>query len=120
MPFILVAFLKRGNIVKKLIYLFVAVMILSILTGCQKDEGTTEEGVGVNTAVSENVVSEDASNAESINDTESASDAEEINISDTEKLSEDESTEKVTDNDSSEEEFAKELAEMQIVEEEGV
>ncbi len=116
---------------KKLIYLFTAVMLLSVLAGCQKDGGTTEEGVDVNPAVSETVVSEDASDVESTNDIESGSDAEEmseeINTSDTEKISEevntseDEKTETVTDSENSEEEeFAKELAEMQIVEEEGV
>ena len=116
---------------KKLIYLFVAVMILSILAGCQKDAGNTQESISQNPAVSETVVSEDASDVENANDMANTSAAETmsetINTSDTEKVSEevstseDEESETDTDNENSEEEeFAKELAEMQIVEEEGV
>ncbi len=116
---------------KKLVYLFVAVMLLSILAGCQKDKGFTQESMGENSAISEMVASEDESGDENANDGENTSDAEimsvTINPSDTEKLSEevsaseDEKTETVTGNESSEDaQFAKELAEMQIIEEEGV
>ncbi len=116
---------------KKLIYLFVAVMILSILAGCQKDEGNTQESKSENLTVSETVVSEDASDFENTNDMANTSAAETMsettNTSDTENVSEevstseDEESETDTDNgNSEEEEFAKELAEMQIVEEEGV
>lgn len=77
---------------KKLIYLFVAVMILSILAGCQKDEGNTQESISQNPAVSETVVSEDTSDVENANDMANTSAAETmsetINTSDTEKLSE--------------------------------